>query len=444
MPMKKLILSISLPLMISLLVQSLYNIVDSIFVARLSEDALSAVSLSAPIQTLMVAVSVGTGVGVNSLLSRTLGKGDREESSDIADNGLFLAAASYGLFLLFGLFGAGAFIRHFAKDGAIAGMGIAYLRIVTCFSLGIFLATTAERLLQATGNTLLSMIAQVTGAVMNCILDPILIFGLFGMPAMGIRGAAIATVAGQFLAAGLALILNVKKNREIHFDFQHFRIRGDIIGRIYKVGAPSILVMGLTSIQTMVINNILVGYSTTAVAFFGVFHKLQNFTLMPINGLAQGLIPIVGYSYGAKKGSRIREALRITFSIGLTVAVIYTAVILLFPDRILSMFSAGEVMMKMGIPALRILCSSLAAVAVCSVVSYTYTGMGNGMVNMICTAIRCLVPIPVISMLSGAGYFEKIWWAIPAADVLAALAAALFLIYGIKTIIRPMEEAETR
>lgn len=438
MPMGKLIISISLPLMFSLFVQSLYNMVDSIFVAKLSEEALSATSLASPVQTLMVAVSVGTGVGINSLLSRTLGAGRKEDASAIASNGLVLAILSCIVFMVFGLTLVTPFLRCFTNDEQLLSLGTTYLSICTIFSLGIFVATTAERLLQATGNTLLSMIAQVTGAIANCILDPIMIFGLFGCPAMGIRGAAIATVIGQWLAAAIAMILNLKLNHDIKFRFRQFKLRGDIIIDIYKVGAPSMLVTGLSGVQTMILNKILLGFSATAVAFFGVFHKMQNFVQMPLNGLAQGMIPIVGYAWGAKRGDRIRDAFKITYSVGLTFMLAVTVVIMAFPAEILGLFSAGETMLAMGIPALRILSISFVFIATCSIISYMFTGMGNGMVNLCCTTIRALLPVPLVIYLAQNAGLDMVWYAIPFADICAcALAVYLFSIVYRKKI-RPM------
>ncbi|MDO4331357.1 MAG: MATE family efflux transporter [Eubacteriales bacterium] len=438
MPMGRLIVSISLPLMFSLFVQSLYNMVDSIFVARLSEEALSATSLASPIQTLMVAVSVGTGVGINSLLSRTLGAGKKEDASAIASNGLVLAILSCMIFMLFGLTLVTPFLRCFTDDEQLLSLGVSYLSICTIFSLGIFVATTAERLLQATGNTLLSMIAQVTGAVANCILDPIMIFGLFGCPAMGIKGAAIATVLGQWLAAAIAMALNLKLNHDIRFDFRHFKLRGDIILDIYKVGAPSMLVTGLSSVQTMILNKILLGFSATAVAFFGVFHKMQNFVQMPLNGLAQGMIPIVGYAWGAKRGDRIRDAFKITYSVGLIFMLAVTVVIMAFPAAILGLFSAGEAMLSLGVPALRILSVSFVFIATCSIISYMFTGMGNGMVNLCCTAIRALLPIPLVFWLAKSAGLGMVWYAIPFADILACALAVYMLATTYKKKIKPM------
>jgi len=426
-PINKLILQISLPLMISLLVQSLYNLVDSFFVARLSETALSATSLASPIQMLMIAVSVGTGVGVNSLLSRTLGAKDRAGADKVATTGLVLACLSCILFVIFGLFLTKPFLRMFVSeaDTELMEMGSTYLGICTVFSLGIFVATTAERLLQATGRTQLSMWAQISGAVTNCILDPIMIFGLLGFPEMGIAGAAVATVIGQWLAAIIALILNFRLNHDVTISFKGFRLEKETVAGIYKVGAPAMLVSGLGSIQTICINKILIGFSGTAVAFFGLFHKMQSFVQMPVNGLAQGLIPIVGYAYGAGKGSRIREAADQTSKYAAALVSVFTMLFLLFPSAILGVFSAGEQMRSIGIPGLRILCLSFMFMTTSTVIGNIFTGMGNGLVNMISTFLRIGISLVLVILLRGHGSLNVLWAAIPVADACAAVYAIM-------------------
>jgi putative MATE family efflux protein len=444
MPMKKLLLHISLPLMISLLVQSLYNIVDSIFVSRLSETALSATSLASPIQMLMIAVSVGTGIGVNSLLARTIGSGDREKAGKVATTGLTLAILSCLVFVLFGAFLTVPFLRLFTEDAELLALSNTYLQIVTMFSLGIFVATTAERLLQASGNTQLSMWAQVSGAVANCILDPIMIFGYFGVPAMGIAGAAIATVIGQWLAAGVALILNWKLNSAAKINYHGFRMEKVIVLQIYKVGAPSMLVSGLASIQTIIINKILIDYSATAVAFFGVFYKMQSLVMLPINGLSQGLIPIVGYSYGAKNGSRISEALRLTLKYVISIAAVFLVLFMLFPTQILGLFSAGEDMLAIGIPGIRILCLIFVLQGFSFVVGYTFTSMGNGLVNMITTMIRIGVSVLLVIVISHTmSDLGMVWWAMPIADVAAASYSMVSIRKARRTIIQPLMSSDS-
>lgn len=437
-PMLPLVMNISLPLMISLLVQSMYNLVDSFFVAQISENALSATSLASPIQILMVAVSVGTGVGVNSLLSRTLGANKKEDIPLIATSGLLLAVLSSVVFMIFGIFFSGPFLRLFTKDNTLLALSHSYLSICTIFCQGIFIATTAERLLQATGNTTFSMCAQVAGALANCVLDPILIFGYFGFPAMGVQGAAIATVIGQWLAAAIGLVLNFKLNHDIHFEFRHFKLKLQIIVDIYKVAGPAMLANGLTSIQTMCMNKILIAFSTTAVAFFGLFHKIQSIIQMPMNGLSQGLIPIAGYSYGAKQGKRLMEAFKVTMCFSTGIMLLGTIVFEFLPEPILLLFNGQEEMLDMGIPAIRILASTFIFISAVSVVGNMFTAMGNGVVNMCCTTIRGLLPLPIVYFVAKVLGINYVWYAIPVADIIAFAFAVILLRNVYKKEIMPM------
>ena len=305
MPVGKLLINVSLPMMISMFVQALYNVVDSIFVAQVGDSALAAVSLAFPVQMLMVAVSVGTGVGINSLLSRRLGEKRFDDANKAATNGVFLCVASSVVFALFGLFFATPFFRAFTADETIVQMGVQYLSICTIFSLGVFVQVAMERILQATGVTIYNMLMQGAGAITNIILDPILIFGWFGLPAMGVAGAAIATVIGQFVAMGLGILFNIKKNHEVSMSFKGFKPDGRIIGEIYKVGVPSIIMQAIGSVMNIGMNKILIMFNATAVNVFGVYFKLQSFIFMPVFGLTNGMIPIVGYNYGARKKERI-------------------------------------------------------------------------------------------------------------------------------------------
>lgn len=442
MPMLQLIFNVSIPLMVSLLVQSLYNIVDAIFVSRLSETALSATSLASPIQMMMIAVSVGTGVGVNSLLSRTLGKGQKAEASKVAMNGLILAIISCLFFVVFGVFFTRKFVELFVNTDNIElmQMSITYISICTIFSLGIFIATMAERLLQASGNTMLSMFSQITGAVANCILDPILIFGFLGIPKMGIAGAAIATVIGQWLAAFVAIVLNIKKNHSIELRLNQYHLDTKIIRNIYKVAVPAILVSGMGSIQTVVINRILISFSSTAVAFFGLYSKVQGFVMMPLNGLSQGLIPIVGYAYGAKMKERIREALKYSLIIALCMTLLFTCIFQIFPEQILSLFAAGEELRSIGIIGLRVLCISFVFVGISSVVGHLFTAVGNGMVNMIATTIRIGLSLAIIIVVVSYVDINDIWWALPTADICAAIYSIFALKIGYQRIEKDMKQ----
>ena len=304
MPVNKLLLSMSLPIMISMLVQALYNIVDSIFVAKISENALTAVSLAFPIQSLMIATATGTGVGVNAILSKSLGEKNFEKANKTAANGVFLAVLSYLLFVVVGIAATVPFYQSQTGDEEILGYGIQYLTIVCVASIGIFAQIIFERLLQSTGKTIYTMITQGTGAVINIILDPILIFGLFGMPEMGVAGAAAATVIGQVIAGIMGCIINEKVNREIKVEWRGFRPDMEIIGGIYKVGIPSIIMQAIGSLMTYGMNLILISFTSTATAVFGVYFKLQSFIFMPVFGLNNGMVPIIAYNYGAGKRNR--------------------------------------------------------------------------------------------------------------------------------------------
>lgn len=401
MPMNQLVWSISFPLMISMLVQSLYNIVDGIFVARISEDALTATSLAYPVQMLMIAVSVGTGVGINALLSQTLGRGDLSKVSKTAANGLFAAVCGSVIFIVLGITAVPAFLGAYTDDAGILRDGISYLRICMIFSTGIFIATTGERCLQATGKTWLSMIAQSVGAVCNIILDPILIFGLCGMPRMGVTGAAVATVIGQWAAAVVSLWLNKTRNHEVVIRLKGFSVDTAILKDIYRVGLPTMVTQGIGSIMVVGLNRILYLFSSTAVAFFGVYYKLQNFLYMPINGLAQGLIPIVGYNYGRKNMDRVTGALKIALQGAVALMVCGTAIFCLFPGQLLALFDAGSKMLEIGIPALRIISVVFTLTGITVTIGYYFSGLGNGLVNMVSSLIRQLILLMPLAYLFG-------------------------------------------
>lgn len=426
MPMNRLVWSISFPLMISMLVQSLYNIVDGIFVARISEDALAATSLAYPVQMLMIAVSVGTGVGLNALLSQTLGKKDLEKVSKVAINGLFAAFCASLLFVLLGFLAVPAFLRAYTDNEAILGDGISYLRICMIFSTGIFIAATGERCLQATGRTWLSMLAQSIGAVCNIILDPILIFGLCGLPALGVTGAAAATVIGQWAAALVSLWLNRTRNREVKIQVKGFRPDGAILKSIYRVGLPTMVTQAIGSIMVVGMNGILCTYSSTAVAFFGVYYKLQNFLYMPINGLAQGLIPIVGYNYGSGNTDRAVQALRTALRGAVILMLCGTAVFCLFPAQLLGMFDAGPDMLAMGAPALRVISVVFLLTGITVTIGYYFSGLGNGVVNMVSALLRQLVLLlPLAYLFSSRLGLDRTWYAFWISELAACAFAAV-------------------
>ncbi|MCD8329806.1 MAG: MATE family efflux transporter, partial [Lachnospiraceae bacterium] len=424
MPMPQLVLNMSLPLMISLLVQSLYNIVDSIFVARLGEEALTAVSLAYPIQLLMIAVSVGTSVGVNALLSRSLGAKEYETTGKAATSGLLLAFAGTLVFLLLGVFCAGWFVQMFTSDAVIGAYCRQYLTICMIFCAGTFIGTMYQRFLQSTGDTFDSMLSLVSGAVTNLVLDPLLIFGLLGLPALGIRGAAIATVIGQWVSGAVAVILNKKHNPLVRVQLRGFHPEGRIFAQIYKVGFPTILTQAMGSIMLSAVNAILISYSATAVAFFGVYYKLQSFLFMPMNGMGQAAIPIAGYNLGAGKRERVLGLLKTMLPTAVVLSLIISVIFFAIPGPLLRIFSASDDMLALGVPALRIICGTFAFASVTKNLGYRVSGLGNGVVNMLGTALRqCILLVPCIWIFSrqfGVGYA---WYAFWVSEVLATLYA---------------------
>ncbi|MCD7837387.1 MAG: MATE family efflux transporter [Clostridiales bacterium] len=425
MPMPQLVLNMSLPLMISLLVQSLYNIVDSIFVAKIGEDALTAVSLAYPVQILMIAVSVGTSVGINALLSRSVGAKQYERTTNIATTGMLLALAGMAVFMLLGLTCTGWFVGMFTADAVIGDYCRQYLWICMLFCAGTFIGTMFQRFLQSVGNTFDSMVSLIIGAVTNLILDPILIFGLLGLPAMGIRGAAIATVIGQWASGAAAVLLNHFHNPTVNVSLKGFRFNGQVLGQIYTVGLPTIITQALGSVMVTAVNAILISYSSTAVAFFGVYYKLQNFLFMPMNGLGQAAIPIVGYSYGADRKDRILALFKVVLPVSWVISLVMTAIFWAFPSQLLSIFSASETMLALGVPALRIISPTFAFASTTMILGYSLSGLGNGVVNMLGTAIRqfiLLVPgIWLLARLFGVGYA---WYAFWVAELAATAYAA--------------------
>ena len=420
MPIPKLILTMAIPLMLSLVVQSLYNIVDSIFVARLSEKALTATSLAYPVQILMVALSVGTGVGINALISRLLGAGEREEVSKAAATGIILSVLSAAIFMIAGLTGASSIARALTPSEEIAELCGEYLYICMVFCIGIFLETTAQRFLQASGRTILSMISLVAGAVTNIILDPIMIFGYIGFPAMGIRGAAIATVIGQWVGAAVALLLNHFRNPDVRVSFRDFKLEGKTVGAIYKVGFPTIIMQAMGSIMNLGINGML--GNVTAIAFFGAYYKLQNFLFMPMNGLGQACLPVVGFNYGAKQGGRIRQTVKTGMTWGIGIGVAGTILFMSIPGSLLRLFNASDEMLTIGVPAVRIICVTFALCSVTTILGMCASGLGNGVVNMLGTGIRqVILLLPCFALLLKLGGLPDAWFAMWIAETAATL-----------------------
>ena len=422
MPVNRLLVSMALPMIISMLVQALYNIVDSIFVSMINQAALTAVSMAFPIQNLLIAVSAGTCVGVNALLSRSLGEKNKEAANLAAANGLFLAALNYLAFVFFGLFGARLFFESQTDNPVIIEYGVQYLQIVCIFSFGIFGEMMFERILQSTGQTFYCMITQGTGALINIILDPVLIFGLCGLPAMGIRGAAAATVLGQIIAMFLALFFNYTKNHEVSVCMRGFRPHGRTIIIIYQVGIPSIIMQSISSVMTFGMNKILIAFSETAVAVFGVYFKLQSFIFMPVFGLNNGMIPIIAYNYGARSRKRIMQTIRLSIGIAVSIMLLGLTVFQLMPDVLLGMFQADGEMMSIGIPALRIISISFLFAGYCIIVSSVFQALGNGVYSLIVSAARQLICIlPLAAFFAASFGLRAVWYAIPLAEIASVI-----------------------
>ena len=441
MPVGKLLMSMSLPIMISMLIQALYNIVDSMFVARISEDALTAVSLAFPIQNLMIAVATGTGVGMNSLLSKALGAKDFDRANRAATNGLFVLVLSCVPFMLFGALLTDWFMRTQTDIAHIITYGDEYLRVVCLVSVGAFGAIAVERLLQATGKTVYSMITQAVGAVVNIALDPVLIFGLCGLPAMGVTGAAVATVISQCVSFVLGIVFNVCCNREISLSYRGFRPDGHIIGRIYAVGVPSILMASIGSVMTFFMNRILIAFSSTATAVLGVYFKLQSFIFMPIFGLNNGLVPIVSYNYGAKKKKRMMRSIKLAILTALCIMAAGFLAFELIPDQLMGLYNASEHMLSIGEPALRIIGIHFLIAGYCIVAGSVFQALGNALPSLITSLARQLVVLlPVAWLLAQTGNVNNVWWAFPIAEVVSAVITTLFLVREYRAKIHPLPE----
>ncbi|MCX4268199.1 MAG: MATE family efflux transporter [Lachnospiraceae bacterium] len=436
MPIDKLILSMSLPIMISMLVQALYNIVDSIFVSRISENALTAVSMAFPIQNLMIAVGVGTAVGMNALLARSLGQKDFNKVNKIAENAIFLAILSYLVFLLIGLFFVESFYRSQTDIEEIIVFGKEYMTVCCCMSFGVFIQLMFERMLQATGKTIYSMYTQGAGAIVNIILDPILIFGKFGLPRMGVTGAAAATVIGQMVAGVLGIYFNQKKNQEVRIQMKGFRPAKDIIVQIYEIGIPSIIMQAIGSVMNYGMNRILISFTSTATAVFGAYFKLQSFIFMPVFGLNNGIIPILAYNYGAAKRERVIKTIRHSIIYAVSIMIIGLLIFQLFPEYLLRMFKASETMLAIGIPALRRISVSFLLAGFCIACSSVFQALGKAVYSMIISVARQLVVLlPVAYGLAQLGNVDLVWWAFPIAEMMSLVATVFFMMRIYKKII---------
>ena len=426
MPVNRLLFSMSLPMILSMLVQALYNIVDSIFVAQIGETALAAVSLAFPVQNLIIAVSVGTGVGVNALLSRSLGEKNQETANLAAVNGIFVFFLSYLLFAVFGLFFARMYFSVQTSNPEIIEQGTIYLSVCSLFSFGIFLEIALERIMQSTGRTIYNMITQGLGAIINIILDPILIFGLFGFPRMGILGAAVATVIGQIIAMLLLLYFNIRKNSDVNLNMRRFRPDTAIIAEIYRVGLPSIIMQSISSVMTFGVNKILLLFSETAVSVFGIYFKLQSFIFMPVFGLNNAMVPIVAYNYGAARKDRIMKTIRSSVTAAVAIMLAGLAIFQIFPEQLLYLFDASEHMMGIGVPALRIISLSFLFAGYCIVIGSVFQALGNGVYSLITSAARQLVCIlPAAWLFASVFGLHAVWYAFPLAEIISVVLTTL-------------------
>lgn len=435
LPINKLLLSMSVPIMLSMLVQALYNVVDSVFVSRVSENALNAVGLAFPVQNLMIAVATGTGVGINALLSKSLGEKRFERANLAASNGMFLGICSAAVFAVLGALFSRTFFLVQTDVAEIVEGGTAYIQVCTVCSFGIFVSITIERLLQATGKTVYSMFMQMAGAITNIIFDPIFIFAFD----MGVVGAAWATVLGQVVGACLGIWFNARKNTEISLTFKGFRPDGYIIRRIYSVGVPSIIMASIGSVMTFGLNKILIGFTTTATAVFGVYFKLQSFVFMPVFGLNNGMVPIVAYNFGARKPGRMIKTVKLAACYATAIMVVGVAIFQLFPDVLLGFFDASDYMLEIGVPALRIICLSFLLAGFGIVSSSFFQALGHGVLSLIISLVRQLIVLlPAAWLLSLSGQLELVWWAFPIAEVFSVIFSIIFTIYAYRKEVKPM------
>lgn len=443
MPVPKLLASMAIPMMISMLVQAFYNVVDSVYVSRLGEDALNAVSLAFPLQNLMIAFGGGTAVGMNALLSRALGAKKFDEVDDVANTGIFLSLCSSAVFAVIGLFLVKPFFLFQTDSPMIVKYGTDYASVCLCLSIGVFSQFCFERLLQSTGRTSLAMVTQLIGAVINIVLDPILIFGKLGFPRLEVAGAAIATVFGQIVAAVIALIFNVRLNRDIRLHPKKIRFNRSNVINIYKIGLPSIIMQSIGSVMTFCMNKILISFTTAATAVFGAYFKLQSFIFMPIFGLNNGMVPIISYNFGAGKAKRVKKTIRLTVIVAICIMLVGLALFELIPDRLLSFFNPSEEMLKIGIPALRIIGTHYILAGFSIIAGSVCQAIGNPVYSLIVSVCRQLIVLlPTAWILSCLGRLELIWLAYPIAELVSASLSACFLGKTLRAADRTMSKSE--
>ena len=428
MPEGRLLFGMAIPMMISMLLQALYNVVDSYFVSRVSLDAFNALSLAFPLQALMIGLGAGTGLGVNALISRSLGERRRDMADRVANTGIILFALCAALFAVIGFTCSGPFFRTQTDVPGIVEAGTTYCTICLGFSVGIFYQFCFERFLQATGRTSLSMITQVSGALINIVLDPILIFGLFGLPAMGVKGAAIATVVGQIVAAVLGVFINLRYNPDVHLIPAQMRFRADIAADVYKIAFPSILMQCVGSVLVFGMNQILLTFSTVATAVYGAYFKLQSFVFMPVFGLNNAMVPIIAYNFGARKAERVKTTIRLSVLTAVSIMLAGMLIFELLPAQLLRIFDADADMLRDGIPAFRIIATSYLFAGFCIIAGSVFQAIGNPMHSLIVSICRQLVVLlPAAYLLSLTGRLELVWLSYPIAEIFSLLLSVYFL-----------------
>lgn len=439
MPVGKLVVNMALPMIISMLVQALYNVVDSIYVAQISESAVTALSLAFPVQNMQIGFGVGISVGVNALLSQSLGRKDQEGANRAAGNGVTLMVIVTAAFMLFGIFGVRPYYEMQSNVAETVEGGIAYTRICCVMTAGVFFQLLTERLLQSTGRTVYTMISQSAGAITNIILDPILIHGWLGLPKMGIAGAAVATVIGQFVGMFLGVYFNLKKNPEVQLGVQYLKLEGKTVGSILQVGIPSIIMNGIGSVMNFGMNQILQGFTETATSVFGVYFKLQSFFFMPLFGINNAAISIIAFNYGAGKPQRIIKTLKITCGAALTLMTAGLLAFQLFPGMLLGMFKPGPMFLEIGTAALRTISWSFPIAAVCIALGASFQALGNGMYSTIISLCRqMMVLLPVAYMLSLSGNVKLVWLAFPIAEVVSGSLTTWFFVRIYRKKIKPL------
>lgn len=441
MPVPKLLITMSLPMVISMFVQAMYNLIDSIFVAQINLDALTAVNMSFPMQSLMIAFQTGLGVGMNAVISRLLGEKKPREAGNAAVHGLILTLVNYIIFLIIGLTLLPLFFNMQSNLIAVVDYGIEYLTVICCFSFGLFFQICFERFLQATGKTVYSMIMQGVGAFVNIFLDPVFIFGveMFGIPAMGVRGAAIATVIGQCISCALGAFLHFKLNHDLRLKFGGFKLDPAMVKRIYTVGIPSIVMSALMSVMTYCMNIILKGYEEAAATAFGVYFKLQSFVIMPVFGMNNGIVPIIAYNYGARKGERIVKTIKLGIIYATSTMLIGLALFQLLPEFFLSFFNPDAELIRIGVPALRTLSFSFIFVGGSVIMTSSFQALGNGVWSLFVFIVRLLVPaLPLAAVFGMIGGTSAIWAALPVSDLCGVILSAILMRKMYKQTIKPM------